>query len=72
MTSSDKFTQAVVKDTVNEVELLIYTSLFDAEKLKLMIFYAAQFPYASDNEKLLPEPINRSASSSIIFRGLQQ
>lgn len=42
------------------------------KKLKLLIFYAAQFPYSNDHEKMLPKLISSSTKSRVIFRGLLQ
>lgn len=72
MTSLHEIIQKVVDDAVKEIELLTSTTLVDAEKLKLMIFYAAQFPYSNDHEKMLPKLINSSTKSRVIFRGLLQ
>ena len=72
MTSSHEIIQQVVDDAVREIELLTSTTLVDAEKLKLMIFYAAQFPYSNDHEKMLPKLISSSTKSRVIFRGLLQ
>lgn len=72
MKSSDEIIHQAVNDTVREIELLTSTALFDAEKLKLMILYAAQFPYSSDHEKMLPKLISSSTKSRVIFRGLLQ
>lgn len=72
MTSSDEIIQKAINDTVDEIELLTSTVLVDAERLKLMIFYAAQFPYSNDHEKMLPKLISRSTKSRVIFRGLLQ
>ena len=70
MTSSHEIIQQVVDDAVREIELLNSTNLVDAEKLKLMIFYAAQYPYSNDHEKMLPKLISSSTKSRVIFRGL--
>ena len=70
MTSSHEIIQKVVDDTISEIELMTSTSLVDAEKLKLMIFYAAQFPYSNDHEKMLPKLISRSTTSRVVFRRL--
>ena len=72
MKSLDEIIQQAVNDTIREIELLTSTNLVDAEKLKLMIFYAAQFPYSSDHDKMLPKLINSSTKSRVIFRGLLQ
>ena len=72
MTSSDEIIQQAVSDTVREIELMTSTTLIDAEKLKLMTVYTAQFPHSNDHEKMLPKLISRSTSSRVIFRGLLQ
>jgi len=72
MTSSHEIIQEAVNDTVKEIAFMTSTTLNDAEKLKLMIFYAAQFPYSNDHEQMLPQLISRSTSSRFIFRGLLQ
>ena len=72
MTSSNELIQQAVSVTVREIEIMPSTTLIDAEKLKLMTFYAAQFPYSNDHEKMLPKLISRSTSSRVIFRGLLQ
>ena len=53
MTSSHEIIQEAVNDTVKEIAFMTSTTLNDAEKLKLMIFYAAQFPYSNDHEQML-------------------
>ena len=72
MTSSHEIIQQVVDEAVREIELLTSTTLVDTEKLKLMIFYAAQFPHSNDHEKMLPKLISSSTQSRVIFRGLLQ